>query len=1036
MRMACAQPLPEKWKDRLDLAARAVPEFYEDADTVGQSAHANAIRLALAELSASAVICVQNVPTVIIVVLDEFDRDQVINLHGALWNQGLATLLLVITGDTLKAFSLARIPYRDGSEFDERCLIDTLDATTDALAVEGIIYGAESGRLWEHHSESFKASERIDQFLLNNLTVSYQLLRKDDLYADAAQALLVQVMFIAYLEHREIIQSEYFKEASNGNSASLLEILESSNPTELNRLFKILRNDFQGDLFVAPCSFDPNDIPPPVLSTHLKTLARFLSGRVEMEESGGQLRIFWGYNFKYIPIELISAVYDRFLGERTAERKSRGAYYTPMFLADTVIAALWDKLPPQTHAKGQFLDPACGSGVFLVRAFQLLCEHWRETHGQQSIEWASLCAILERLNGWDITAGAVRVAVFSLYLALLQEVEPPDMQLLIKDGKRLPKLWDRTLLVQDFFDVSPEKSRADVIFGNPPWTSRQGPDRKSVIWSTEHQMPMPSQEDAWAFVWKALRHVDRDGFVGFLLPAMGLLHNVANKAVEARRRLIREARIIRIVNFADMRFQLFERAVRPATLVLFGRADAGSPDYRFDYWTPKADLNLKNRRVITLSSIDKQTVTSREAVHDPFVFKRRLWISNPESKLLGYLDSFPKLSDLVRSIGSIAHRSESLQDHWIIGRGFAPANGTSLTESKHHYNTSDLLADTPYLPIERFTELAQESENLQTYEHNRVYRKGFERGFSGPRVLIPRGIRKGGHRLRASYLEEPLAFMAIMLAITVPTRDARRAKLLTALLNSKLLFWYAFHCTASLGSDRPELQQAELLRFPFPNPDDFQESSRAEAASIELVSIIDEARLMANESAALRSEMDSIFRDLDQHCYTYFGLHEEQIALVEDVVNEVIPCSQPTRGSAGKLWRQATHRDRKAYASALAHSMSHWFDEDTSIRIVLEARNEDLALLRLALVQRPLEFSYREQDGQAIGEALGRLRAHIGKRLPGNFQLEPDFRLFMGENLYIIKPLQRRFWLISTAIADADSIAMDLHDAVVIANST
>ena len=101
-------------------------------------------------------------------------------------------------------------------------------------------------------------------------------------------------------------------------------------------------------------------------------LARFRDGREEMNESGSQFR-FWGYDFKYIPVELISAVYDRFLGEkekqlreREQERRKLGAYYTPMFLADTVISQVWDTLSAESKDKGVFFDPACGSGVFLV----------------------------------------------------------------------------------------------------------------------------------------------------------------------------------------------------------------------------------------------------------------------------------------------------------------------------------------------------------------------------------------------------------------------------------------------------------------------------------------------------------------------------------------------------------------------------------------------------------------------------------------------------------------------------------------------
>ena len=344
-----AQPLSAKWKERLDLSNRDIPELCENPVAVGRSPHANAIRMTLADLGASAVFCVQGVPTVVIVMLEEYESERVIALHGALWNQGLASLLLVLSGDTIRAFSLARIPYSNDGEFDRRCLVGQLDAVADGLAVKDLIYGAESGRLWEHHSAHFKVSERIDQVLLDNLSASHAALCQDGLAGDAAQALLIQTMFVAYLEDRNIVGREYFRVASDGASETFLGLLESTNAMGLYRLFDSLREDFNGDLFVAPCSFDPNGPRPRVVRAHLRTLARFRDGREVIDATGGQLR-FWGYDFKYIPIELISAVYDRFLGTQKVQRRARGAYYTPMFLADTVISALWETLPASTKS--------------------------------------------------------------------------------------------------------------------------------------------------------------------------------------------------------------------------------------------------------------------------------------------------------------------------------------------------------------------------------------------------------------------------------------------------------------------------------------------------------------------------------------------------------------------------------------------------------------------------------------------------------------------------------------------------------------
>ena len=184
-----SKPLGWKWKDRLDLSTRTIPELYENSDDVRNTPHAGVIRTTLGELGASAVFCVQGVPTIAILSVDEYDREATVNLHAALWNQGLASLLLVISSDTVRAFSLARFPHSgENHDFDDRCLVQELNAINQALILKDIIYGAESGRLWEEHADYFRSQERIDHVLLGNLTASHQLLRDSGLSFDAAQA--------------------------------------------------------------------------------------------------------------------------------------------------------------------------------------------------------------------------------------------------------------------------------------------------------------------------------------------------------------------------------------------------------------------------------------------------------------------------------------------------------------------------------------------------------------------------------------------------------------------------------------------------------------------------------------------------------------------------------------------------------------------------------------------------------------------------------------------------------------------------------
>ena len=1030
METIASKPLGPVWKDRLGLSTRVPPEFYERSDDVGNVPHAGALRTTLDDLRGSAVFCVQHVPTVVVLAVDEYDPAAVAPLRAALWNQGLASLLVVVSGDTVRVLSLPRAGVEDDVD---RWLVDKLDAVTQALEIRNLVYAAESGRYWEEHPDHFRPEERVDRVLLNNLTRSHQLLLDTDLSPDAAQALLVQTMFVAYLEDREIVGAEYFQGVSNALPGDFETLLGSGDVESLERLFEALRQDFNGDLFIAPCSFDAHDRGPRLRASHLEILARFRSGREEMHGPGGQYR-FWGYNFRYVPVELVSAVHDRFLGERP-DRRTSGAYYTPMFLADTVISHAWDRLPPAIQDGGRFLDPACGSGIFLVRLFQRLCEHRRAAGSEPTISWDDLLEVLSRLQGRDLDRGAVRMAVFSLYVALLEEVDPPDIRALMDRGKILPRLYGSTLRAEDFFAADPDDAPADAIVGNPPWSSRRGEGHSPLEWCADEGLPKPGQEQAWPFVWKSLRHLQENGVAAFLLPAMGFLHN--QDAIDARKRLLSEAQVFSVVNFADLRFQLFDGAVRPAALLLFGRPPAGGAAYRFDYLTPKADLNLKSRRLITIGAADRCRLDSRMVEEDPSVFKKRLWLSEPEARLFNYLAQFRRLDDLVAEFGTLSRRKEPTQGRWVVGQGFQPYNAERSQGAAREGKHSNVVAAIPHLPIGKFRVPVLTCEGLQPWKDGRVRRGGFDTGFQGSRVLVPRGVvagaSRGGPRLRAAFVEDPLTFRHIVQAIAVPPGDECRGMLLAGLLNSRLMLWFAFHGTSSFGADRPEVQQAELLRLPFPAPDDMPDPEQSRVAADGLAALV-EKQLRPPDPAFDRTverrlEEHELLEEIDGLAYNFFCLSEEEKILVEDTVKHVIPAVQPNQGSFPAIWRSSTPGDRREYARTLVGSLADWLEGDCSIGTRLVARNDDLAILRLSLRDGPGAFDYAEDDDQHVAAALSRLAEHVHQPLPGNFQTLPDFRVFVDRDLFLVKPSGKRFWLRSAALADAGAIVLDLHEA-------
>jgi hypothetical protein len=184
------------------------------------------------------------------------------------------------------------------------------------------------------------------------------------------------------------------------------------------RLFDWLNARFNGDLFPGKGETPAERAQgwkaekQVVAARHLSLLARFVSGDLHMPS--GQACLWPQYAFDVIPLEFISSIYETFVTKRAARQ---GIFYTPPYLVDFVLDRVlrWD----DDVWDLRILDPACGSGIFLVKAFQRLVHRWKRAHPDKQIRAETLRRLLERnLFGVDKDPHAARVACFSLYLAM------------------------------------------------------------------------------------------------------------------------------------------------------------------------------------------------------------------------------------------------------------------------------------------------------------------------------------------------------------------------------------------------------------------------------------------------------------------------------------------------------------------------------------------------------------------------------------------------------------------------------------------
>ncbi|MGB3016773.1 MAG: DNA methyltransferase, partial [Ignavibacteria bacterium] len=240
------------------------------------------------------------------------------------------------------------------------------------------------------------------------------------------------------------------------------------------------------------------------------------------------------YEFAVLPVEILGSAYEQFLGkviridkshkakieEKPEVRKAGGVYYTPQYIVDYIVKNTVGKLvenkTPNEVSKLKIVDPACGSGSFLLGAYQFLLDWHKEiysketkhssrrgTKGDVLTAEGSLTTsekkriLLNNIFGVDIDANAVEVTKLSLLLKCLEGETSASIehQLSMFNERVLPTLDDNikvgnSLIDTDFYsnqlDFGEEKKIKpfnwqkafpavfaqggfDAVIGNPPY---------------------------------------------------------------------------------------------------------------------------------------------------------------------------------------------------------------------------------------------------------------------------------------------------------------------------------------------------------------------------------------------------------------------------------------------------------------------------------------------------------------------------------------------------------------------------------------
>jgi len=353
------------------------------------------------------------------------------------------------------------------------------------------------------------------------------------------------------------------------------------------------------------------------------------------------------YEFSVLPADILGSVYERFLGktirltdghqakieEKPEVRKAGGVYYTPAYIVEYIVRNTLGKLLAPEPAKPislaeaaklKVVDPACGSGSFLIVAYQYLLDWHRDCYAEKPDKWSKgknpvlyqakggewrlttaekKRILLNNIHGVDIDAAAVEVTKLSLLLKVLEgetaqiaqrdffrerERILPDLANNIKCGNSLigPDFYDQPEMdllddearfrvnVFDWQAAFPDVFKQggfDCVIGNPPYVRIQAMKEWAPIevemYRKAYRSAASGNYDLYVvFVEKALQLLNPKGRSGYILP-----HKFFNAryGCDLRELIARGRHLSEIVHFGH--HQVFDSATTYTCLLFLDR---------------------------------------------------------------------------------------------------------------------------------------------------------------------------------------------------------------------------------------------------------------------------------------------------------------------------------------------------------------------------------------------------------------------------------------------------------------------------------
>jgi type I restriction-modification system DNA methylase subunit len=467
----------------------------------------------------------------------------------------------------------------------------------------------------------------------------------DEALEETVQRLLDRLIFVRVAEDRGLEDRQLSLIASAA---------ESTVAKRLRELFRRYDDNFDSKLFL-PHAADSVRIDGEVLQRVLRGLHQTVDESVR-------------YDFGAIDADVLGVMYEQYLGlvlKQTAKRakltdgavnrKEQGIYYTPTWVVDYIVKFAIEEALKRKGAKPdklRILDPACGSGTFLLRAFDHLMRARNPTgvsvqarfdpETSERLVGLRTSVLTENLFGVDLDARAVEIAQLNLMIRAAESRHRlPTLERNVRVGNSVIADVSADARAFDWPKAFPEAMKEggfDVVVTNPPYVRIQNLGEAEAAYLGQRFKADWNFDLYTTFVQQAWELLRDGGIAGFILPNKWINSNYGESL---RAFLGDRGAILRLMDFRY--YQVFEGATT-YTCLLFLRK--GKKATKFVYGALTEGINPAATRLVSDEQFVPSEVSTPRPAGPPWTL-----VPSAQRPLFERLDKVPqRLRDVAESI--------------------------------------------------------------------------------------------------------------------------------------------------------------------------------------------------------------------------------------------------------------------------------------------------------------------------------------------------------------------------------------------------